>query len=51
MSTTIKFNSFYNGQPILVSSTPYTFEEIIKELLTSDFGEWCPWYYRFTLLN
>lgn len=51
MENSIKFNSFYNGQPVLVSNTPYTREEIIKHLLASDIGEWCPGYYRFTLLD
>ena len=51
MRTTIKFNAFYNGQPVLFSNTHYTREEIIKELLASEIGEWCPGYYRFTLLD
>lgn len=51
MENSIKFNSFYNGQPVLVSNTPYTREEIINHLLASHIGEWCPGYYRFTLLD
>ena len=51
MKTSIKFNSFCNAQPVLVSNTPYAREEIIKHLLASDIGEWCPGYYRFGLLD
>ena len=51
MKNSIKFNAFYNGKPVLPSNTPYTHEEIIKELLASDIGEWCPGYYRFGLLD
>lgn len=51
MENSIKFNAFYNGQPVLVSNTPYTREEIIEELLKSDLGEWNPGYYSFVLLD
>lgn len=51
MKTTVKFNSYYNGQPVQVSNTPYSREEIIEELLKSEFGEWNPGYYSFVLLD
>lgn len=50
MENLIKFNSFYNGQPVLFSNTPYIREEIIKELLASKLSEWRPGYYKFILI-
>lgn len=47
----IKFNSFYNGTAVLLSNTPYTYEEVCKELAASENGEWAPGYYRFVLLD
>lgn len=51
MTSNIKFNSFYCGTAILWSNTPYTKEEIIKNLLESTDGEWCPGYYKFVIIN
>lgn len=39
MENKINFNSFYNGVPVLLSSTPYSYEEVVEELLASEYGE------------
>lgn len=51
MEKEIRFNSFYCGTAILWSNSPYTREEIVKELHASEIGEWCPGYYRFVLID
>lgn len=47
----VKFNSFYFGVSVLLSNTPYTYEEVVKELLASKDGAWAPGYYRFVLID
>lgn len=47
----VKFNSFYNGQPVLLANTPYSYEEVLKHLELSKNGEWAPGYYRFVLID
>lgn len=51
MKNKVKFNSFSNGTAVLLSNTPYTYEEVVKELLASKDGEWSPGYYRFVLID
>ena len=51
MKTSIKFNSFYYGVAILFSNTPFNRDEVVKELLASEFGEWASGGYRFVLLD
>ena len=47
----VRFNSFYYGVAILFSNTPFNRDEVVKELLASEFGEWASGGYRFVLLD
>ena len=51
MKTSIQFNSFYNGVAVLFSNTPFERDEVTRELLVSEYGEWSSGYYRFVLID